>query len=119
LLKKTYGLNGAISNRTDLWAVGVIFYRMLTGKMPFGEENKDYESIHDEIITKEPDYSRVPAQYQLIIKACLQKHASARPEDAETLLKMFDGEYRELKKIVTPPQEDTERTQINPVDIDP
>jgi len=119
LLKKTYGLNGAISNRTDLWAVGVMFYRMLTGKMPFGEENKDYESIHDEIITKEPDYSRVPAQYQPIIKACLQKHASARPEDAETLLKMFDPEYKDQKKIVPPPQEDTERTQINPVDIDP
>jgi serine/threonine protein kinase len=119
LLKKTYGLNGAISNRTDLWAVGVMFYRMLTGKMPFGEENKDYESIHDEIITKEPDYSRVPAQYQAIIKSCLQKHASARPGDAETLLKMFESEYKEQKKIVPPVEEDTERTQINPVDIDP
>ncbi|HEY9000839.1 MAG TPA: protein kinase [Mucilaginibacter sp.] len=119
LLKKTYGLNGAISNRTDLWAVGVIFYRMLTGKMPFGEENKDYESIHDEIINQEPDYSRVPARYQPIIKACLQKHASARPEDAETVLKMFDNEYKEKKQIVHDVQEDRERTQINPVDPDP
>ncbi|MBS1521828.1 MAG: protein kinase [Bacteroidetes bacterium] len=119
LLKKTYGLNGAISNRTDLWAVGVMFYRMLTGKMPFGEENKDYESIHDEIITKEPDYSRVPGRYQPMIKACLQKHASARPEDAEAVLKMFDTEYKEQRKIVPSIQEDRERTQINPVDLDP
>jgi serine/threonine protein kinase len=119
LLKKTYGLNGAISNRTDLWAVGVMFYRMLTGKMPFGEENKDYESIHDEIITKEPDYSHVPARYQTVIKACLKKHASERPEDAEAVLKMFDGEYKEKKQIVRDVEEDRERTQINPVDPDP
>ncbi|HEY9000837.1 MAG TPA: protein kinase [Mucilaginibacter sp.] len=89
LQKKTYGLNGEISERTDLWAVGVIFYRLLTGKMPFGDVNKGYENTYDEIINKEPDYRAVPVKYQPVIKGCLRKYASARPETAQSVLDML------------------------------
>jgi len=113
LLKKAYGLNGEVSNRTDLWAGGVMLYRMLTGKMPFGEENKDYENIHSEIISKEPDYSKVPAKYQGVIKACLQKHASARPADANAVLRMLDDAPKKSSDNTIIP-DDNQRTQINP-----
>ena len=109
LLKKTYGLNGEVSNRTDLWAAGVMLYRMLTGKMPFGEENKDYENIHSEIISKEPDYGKVPAKYELVIKACLQKHASARPADANSVLRMLEDASEEVIRKYHYP-DDNQRT---------
>lgn len=90
LLKNTYGLNGQITNRTDIWAIGVIFYRLLSGKMPFGDLHKGYERTCDEIINKEPDYSNIPAEYQPVIRACLQKHASNRPASAQSVAAILD-----------------------------
>lgn len=114
LLKKTYGLNGEISNRTDLWAVGIMLYRMLSGKMPFGQENKDYENIHSEIITNEPDYSIVPSKYQPVIKACLQKHAGARPADADAVIKMLDSAPEQRTEGDTTMIDNNGRIKIKP-----
>ncbi|HTD40112.1 MAG TPA: protein kinase [Mucilaginibacter sp.] len=113
LLKKTYGLNGEISSRTDLWAVGVILYKMLSGKMPFGDADQSYENTHDEIINKESDYSKIPAKYQPVIKACLQKYASARPADAHAVIDLLDAAQKKQPEHDTT-LDDKERTQIKP-----
>jgi serine/threonine protein kinase len=89
-LTKTFGLNAAISNRTDLWAFGVILYRMLTGKLPFGTEG--YEETRSQIIEGEPDYTLVPEKYKAVIKGCLQKYAANRFADAETVIKVLNDE---------------------------
>ena len=90
-LKNAYGLNGSISNRTDLWAAGVILYRLLTHTMPFGSKGMDYEALMEEITTKDPDYQLVPLLYQPIIRGLLQKKAANRFADAATVLKVLDG----------------------------
>lgn len=97
-LKKAYGLKGSISSRTDFWAWAVIFYRMLTGHLPFGGGSTDYELLQQEITASEPDYGDVPTRYQPLLKACFKKHAAERPEDEKAILEFLD-----LKEPTRPP----------------
>lgn len=89
--KKKFGLHEEISERTDIWAVGVILYRLLVGKFPFGEGKKDYELIREDIIGKTPDFNEVPVEFRAIVEGCLQKEAKNRIESASTLLKILSG----------------------------
>ncbi|MCR9226809.1 MAG: serine/threonine-protein kinase [Flavobacteriaceae bacterium] len=90
--KKKFGLNGEISERTDIWALGLMFYKILTGKLPFGNDKKDYELIRDSIVGEEPDYSEVPERFKNCIKTCLQKNASDRYASVSDLIREVNGE---------------------------
>ena len=85
--KKKYGLNGEISERTDIWAIGVIMYRSLKGKMPFGDGLNDYELIREAIISQNPDFIGVNNKYIELISQCLEKEANKRIDSAQ---KLFD-----------------------------
>ncbi len=88
--KKKFGLNGEVSERTDIWAIGVILYLLLTGKRPFGHGIKDYELIRDEITEKELDLSEVPENFKNIIASCLEKEAGKRTNSATELLQLLE-----------------------------
>ncbi|GAA3614853.1 protein kinase [Flavivirga amylovorans] len=101
IYKKRFGIDGEITNRTDIWAIGVIIYRMLTGKLPFGNNSKDYELVKDAIVNDTPDYSKVPSSYVDMLKACFQKEAAKRPKKVDDLLLLIK-ELDEKTKIVKP-----------------
>lgn len=84
--KRKYGLNEEITVRTDLWGIGVVIYSMLTGKLPFGGDSKDYEIVREAILETEPDMSGIPVKYHDLVSNCLQKHAVNRPVSALSLL---------------------------------
>ena len=84
--KKKFGLKGEISERTDIWAIGVLVYRVLSGERPFQHQSADYEIIRDAIIKDAINLNKVPQKYRTLIASCLQKHAQDRPGNALQLL---------------------------------
>jgi serine/threonine-protein kinase len=65
--------------RTDIWAFGCIVYEMLTGTRLFGAQ-----TITDSlaaVLTREPDWQRVPARVRRLLRQCLERDPQQRLRD--------------------------------------
>jgi serine/threonine protein kinase len=74
--------DGRRNEQTDVWAAGVIFYQMLTGRLPFPQ--KDSASLMAAILTRppEPMPAEISARLQLVIARSLDKHPAQRFQSA-------------------------------------
>lgn len=86
------GFDGVRSEKTDLWATGVIFYQMLTGLLPYPQT--DLVSIVKAVVYEEPqiDWNRIPEQLKYIVYKALQKDVSNRYQTAAVML----GDLRKI-----------------------
>lgn len=74
--------------RTDLWAVGVILYRILSGQLPFS--GKNHQELLAAIRHAEPQDLRdidpaIPVELARIVRRCLAKRMSERYQSAAEL----------------------------------
>lgn len=75
------GRNDWLDGRSDIWALGVIFYEMLAGKTPFF--GKNISELKDEIRNKDPrplhqrDPS-IPAEFDAFFRKCCAKQVAER-----------------------------------------
>lgn len=86
-----------IDLRVDVYALGVLFYQMLSGRMPFEAENDTtllYKHVHEfptplsEVL---PDGHEVPDDLVHLIHDCLEKDPDQRPRDANEIVeKLID-----------------------------
>ena len=86
-----------IDLRVDVYALGVLFYQMLSGRMPFEAENDTtllYKHVHEfptplsEVL---PDEHGVPDELIHLIHDCLEKDPDQRPRDANEIVeKLID-----------------------------
>ena len=86
-----------IDLRVDVYAMGVLFYQMLSGRMPFEAENDTtllYKHVHEfptplsEVL---PADHEVPDELVHLIHDCLEKDPEARPRDANEIVeKLID-----------------------------
>src|SRR5665213_2245117 len=72
-------LGKPVDKRTDIWAFGVLLYKLLTGKGLFTGENVG--EILAKVIRDEPDLSEAPAELRPLLNRCLQKDPRNRLRD--------------------------------------
>jgi len=80
--------NGRYGKQIDIYALGVLFYELLTGKLPF-----DGESVGEILmkhLTAEPDLKNVSEPFRSAIAAALRKDPELRPTSVAAFLKSLD-----------------------------
>ncbi len=74
--------------RADVWAFGVIFYELLTGKRLFRGE--DISETMAAVIKEEPQLDAVPEQVRPLLQRCLEKDPKKRLRDIGDAMPLLD-----------------------------
>jgi len=97
------GATHRLDGRTDLWGLGVIFYQLLTGRLPFGGSPAE---VFEEVLHREPKPPRqvddtIPRELERICLKCLAKRMSDRYPTAADLAGDL-GSWREARPGAPP-----------------
>ena len=101
-----------VDERTDIWALGVLFYEILTGEMPFPIGSSTREDLVA-VLTEPPRPLPldVTGDIRAIVGACLSKEPEERPPSAAVLvarLRAAQGRYLARHDMVERALEDAE-----------
>jgi WD40 repeat protein len=94
--------DGKRNERADIWAVGVIFYQMLTGRLPY--DQKDMASLIGALLRYDapPLPDNVPEPLRRVVMKSLQRDPARRYQSATEMRKAL----RDADRSITQPSSD-------------
>jgi eukaryotic-like serine/threonine-protein kinase len=78
----------AVDKRADIWAFGCILYECLTGKRAF--EGETVTETLAAVLTKEPEWEKIPAKVQPLLRRCLERDPKKRLRDIGDAMAWID-----------------------------
>jgi len=83
---------GTVDQRADIYAVGVLLYLLLSGKLPIDADN--FGKLIALLLTKKPDPlpaktplgEPIPAELAAVVMRCLEKDPKQRPQSMDALI---------------------------------
>jgi serine/threonine protein kinase len=69
----------SVDKRADIWAFGVVFHELLTGRQLF--QGEDVSETLAQVLTKQPGWDNVPVKAWRLLEACLEKDPRPRLRD--------------------------------------
>lgn len=94
--------NGYVSNRSDIYSLGIVMYEMVTGRVPFDGDSTvavAIQHLQDEMVPPSTYAPNLPISLEKIIQKCTQKSPDRRYDSMESLLV-------DLRKALLNPNED-------------
>jgi formylglycine-generating enzyme required for sulfatase activity len=87
------GLGERCDQRTDLYALGVVAFQLLTGRLPFLAEDTTsviYQHVHEPVPRLRTFNPTIHPELERVILGCLQKKPTSRPQSAEQLVRELE-----------------------------
>ena len=90
-----------VDSRTDIYALGITLYQMLSGHVPF-EHDSDFDIMHDQVNMPPPQMISLnpyaPARYQAAVMRALEKN----PEDRYRSVEEFGAALERPETLTAP-----------------
>jgi len=82
---------GRADERTDIYQTGVLFYQLVTGKLPFADDASLIDAILEDAPIPPSQVRSMSPKLETIILTCLRKRKEERYQSMDELLRDLDG----------------------------